>query len=68
MTAPFGTPVLKDGLLYGLSGGYYFCLDAKTGKTMWTGNKGQGQARLRHPGGRRPGPDWPDQRLGVDRF
>ena len=32
----FNTPVLKDGLLYGLSDkGVFFCLDAKTGKTDW---------------------------------
>ena len=33
----FSTPVLKDGLLFGLSDkGNFFCLDAKTGKTNWT--------------------------------
>ena len=33
----FNTPVLKDGLLFGLSDkGTFFCLDAKTGKTDWT--------------------------------
>ena len=32
----FNTPVLKDGLLFGLSDkGMFFCLDAKTGKTDW---------------------------------
>lgn len=32
----FSTPVLKDGLLYGLSNkASFFCLDAKTGKTLW---------------------------------
>ena len=32
----FNTPVLKDGLLYGLSDhGNLFCIDAKTGKTAW---------------------------------
>ncbi len=32
----FNSPVLKDGLLFGLSdGGSLFCLDAKTGKTAW---------------------------------
>ena len=32
----FNSPVLKDGLLYGLSDhGNLFCLDAKTGKTAW---------------------------------
>ena len=33
----FSTPVLKDGLLFGLSDkGKFFCVDAKTGKTAWT--------------------------------
>lgn len=33
----FSTPVLKDGMLFGLSSmANYFCLDAKTGKTLWT--------------------------------
>lgn len=33
----FNTPVLKDGLLFGLSDrGNFFCLDAKTGKTAWS--------------------------------
>ncbi|HEY2587769.1 MAG TPA: PQQ-binding-like beta-propeller repeat protein [Tepidisphaeraceae bacterium] len=33
----FSTPVLKDGLLYALtSKASFFCLDAKTGKTLWT--------------------------------
>jgi len=33
----FSTPVLKDGMLYGGSDkGDLFCLDAKTGQTVWT--------------------------------
>jgi len=33
----YNTPVLKDGLLYGLTDrGNLFCLNAKTGKTAWT--------------------------------
>ena len=33
----FNTPVLKDGLLYGLSDrGSLFCLNAQTGQTAWT--------------------------------
>ena len=33
----FNTPVLKDGLLYGLSDrGTFFCLKAATGETAWT--------------------------------
>lgn len=37
--AQFCTPVLKDGLLYGLSDrGMLFCLNAATGETAWTDN------------------------------
>jgi len=33
----FDSPVLKDGQIYGLSQrGVLFCLDAQTGKTLWT--------------------------------
>jgi outer membrane protein assembly factor BamB len=33
----FNSPVLKDGLLFGLSDkGMLYCIDAKTGKTAWT--------------------------------
>lgn len=33
----FNTPVLKDGLLFGLSDkGLFFCINAKTGETAWT--------------------------------
>jgi outer membrane protein assembly factor BamB len=34
----FNTPVLKEGFLYGLSSqGNLFCINAKDGKTAWTG-------------------------------
>ncbi len=37
LAVQFNTPVLKDGLLFGLSdGGNLFCLDAQTGQTAWT--------------------------------
>lgn len=40
MGTSYNTPVLRDGRLYGLSvsgrDGSLFCLDAKTGKTLWT--------------------------------
>ena len=37
VSVQFNTPVLRDGLLFGLSDkGMFFCLDAKTGKTDWT--------------------------------
>ena len=40
----FNTPVLKDGLLFGLSNrGTLFCLDAKTGKTAWTDSTRHGR-------------------------
>jgi outer membrane protein assembly factor BamB len=33
----FNTPVVKDGLLFGLSDrGNFFCLNAQTGQTLWT--------------------------------
>ncbi|MBI5384039.1 MAG: PQQ-binding-like beta-propeller repeat protein [Verrucomicrobia bacterium] len=33
----FNTPVLKDGLLYGVTAGNeFFCLSAKDGKTVWS--------------------------------
>jgi outer membrane protein assembly factor BamB len=33
----FNTPVLKDGLLFGLSSANrFYCMDAQTGKTLWT--------------------------------
>src|SRR5262245_27252730 len=33
----YNTPVLRDGLLFGLSPGRkFFCADAKTGKVLWT--------------------------------
>jgi len=33
----YNTPVLKDGLLFGLSdSGYLFCINAENGKTAWT--------------------------------
>lgn len=33
----FSTPVLKDGLIFGLSdSNKFFCIDAQTGKTAWT--------------------------------
>jgi outer membrane protein assembly factor BamB len=39
----FSTPVLKDGLIFGLSDkGKFFCIDAKTGKTAWTDSASNG--------------------------
>jgi len=37
----FNTPVLKNGLLFGLSQrGNIFCINAETGKTVWTDPEG----------------------------
>ena len=37
VAAEFNTPVVKDGLVYGITArDELFCLDAKTGKTAWT--------------------------------
>jgi outer membrane protein assembly factor BamB len=45
----YNTPVLKDGLLYGISAarkgkgsGNFFCMDAKTGDVLWTDKTGRG--------------------------
>jgi outer membrane protein assembly factor BamB len=39
----FNTPVLKDGLLFGLSdNSKLFCIDAKTGKTAWISESDSG--------------------------
>jgi len=45
----FNTPVLKDGLLFGLSDqGRLFCLNAESGRTAWidTGEHGRGFAAI----------------------
>ena len=42
----FNSPVLKDGFVYGLSDkGFFFCLDAKDGKPVWTDTVARGQGR-----------------------
>jgi outer membrane protein assembly factor BamB len=41
-TVQFNTPVLKDGMLYGISGtNELFCLNATNGKTLWTAQAGE---------------------------
>jgi outer membrane protein assembly factor BamB len=41
----YNTPVLHDGLLFGLSSGKkFFCADAKTGKVLWTDSTPRGEA------------------------
>ena len=40
------SPVLNGDLLFGLSrqrGGYFFCLNVRTGATLWTSDGGQGE-------------------------
>jgi outer membrane protein assembly factor BamB len=45
----FNSPVLKDGLLYSISGNdVLFCINTKDGKTAWT-------SKLKSPGGRNRG-------------
>lgn len=44
----YNTPVLKDGLLFGLMGGnrapaYLFCMNAETGETLWTDKTKRGE-------------------------
>jgi len=43
LATQFNTPVLKDGLLFGLSNrNNLFCIDAKTGKTAWSDSTARG--------------------------
>jgi outer membrane protein assembly factor BamB len=40
----YNTPVLKDGLLFGLSAGKtFYCMDAKTGKELWKDSTPRGE-------------------------
>ena len=40
----YNTPVLKDGLLFGLSSNkMFFCADAKSGKVLWTDDTPRGE-------------------------
>jgi outer membrane protein assembly factor BamB len=50
----FNTPVLKDGLLYGLSqNNEFFCVNARDGKTMWTASSGGQRGDTRQSSGGR---------------
>jgi outer membrane protein assembly factor BamB len=41
----YSTPVLKDGLIYGLSSGKtFYCMDAKTGQQVWKDSTPRGEA------------------------
>jgi outer membrane protein assembly factor BamB len=40
----YNTPVLKDGLIYGINQSQnFYCLDAKTGKLLWTDDAKRGE-------------------------
>jgi outer membrane protein assembly factor BamB len=42
--AGYHTPLLKDGLLFGVSSGKtFFCVDAKTGEELWKDTKARGE-------------------------
>jgi outer membrane protein assembly factor BamB len=48
----FNTPVLKNGLLFGLSAGNdFFCINAKDGKTAWTAPSARAAANAASDGG-----------------
>src|SRR6185436_14738280 len=52
----FNTPVLKDGLIYGLNGrNQFFCVKAQDGKTAWTGPSGQPEEDKKGGGGGKRG-------------
>src|SRR5262249_6870608 len=52
-TVQFNTPVLKNGLLYGISGtDKLFCINTETGKTAWSTALGGGGASGGAGGGR----------------
>jgi outer membrane protein assembly factor BamB len=42
---PYITPVLKDGLLFGVSSGRkFYCMDAATGNVLWTDSASRGES------------------------
>jgi outer membrane protein assembly factor BamB len=42
---PYITPVLKDGLLFGVSSGRkFYCMDAETGDVLWTDSTSRGES------------------------
>lgn len=44
LATQFNTPVLKDGLLFGLSNrNNFFCINAQTGQTAWTDSTSRGR-------------------------
>ena len=64
----FNTPVLKDGLLFGLSDrGQLFCINADSGQTAWTDTR-RARSRLRRHCRRRLLSPGPAQHLRTDRL
>ncbi|MCH8333724.1 PQQ-like beta-propeller repeat protein [Candidatus Sumerlaeota bacterium] len=44
LSSGFATPILKDGLLFGLSDrGNFFCINAETGESVWTDTNRSGR-------------------------
>ena len=60
ISVQFSSPVLKDGFLYGLTGGNeLFCLNVADGKTVWTAPASPSASGGENPD-RGPGPGGPD--------
>jgi outer membrane protein assembly factor BamB len=58
MAVQFNTPVLRDGYIYGLTGGNdFFCLNAADGKTAWSVPSSPAAAEGGAPPRREAGPD-----------
>jgi len=52
VSTSFNTPVLKEDKVFGLTGqNALFCIDAKSGKTLWTHDLSSGGGGRRGPGG-----------------
>lgn len=52
----YNTPVVQNGLIFGLSqGNQFFCINAQTGKTLWTAPAAQTAAAPPAGGGQPPG-------------
>ena len=44
LSSGFATPILRDGLLFGLSDrGNFFCINAETGESVWTDTNRSGR-------------------------
>lgn len=61
----YNTPVVKDGLLFGLSqNNRFFCINTQTGKTLWTAQAGPAAGPGPAAGGGRGGPGAPGGQRG----